>query len=97
MVGGGEQRISQALVIQPDPLPDPQTPPRLGPSQQSPAEGHVLSPLPGRAVSFPLTHRGEGGAVRGPPEIRNPTRTAVSLLLDIPNPHQVSGLVLRQP
>lgn len=39
MGGGGEQRISQALVIQPDPLPDPQTPPSLGPSQQSPLRG----------------------------------------------------------
>lgn len=98
-MGGGEQSTSNP-GHRPKPLPDSQTPLKLEPSEPYPVEGHVLlSPLPGRAVSFPLirsVRRGQKGEQRVPRNLL-PTGVAVPLLLDIPNPHQVSGLVLRQP
>lgn len=69
-MGGGEQSTSNP-GHRPRPLPDSQTPLRLEPSEPYPAEGHVLlSPLPGRAVSFPDTQcwKGAEGGTEHPQE-----------------------------
>ena len=86
--GGGEQRTSSPGHIPRAPLPKTgtlRTTPSRGPCppQFPPKQGCVLPPPRPPEAGFPRHPLPAGGAV--------------SPLLHIPDPHQVSGLVLRQP